>query len=84
MEKKYIEVNVHRAMIELPENAVEITVNAKVFTDGKLLEVSNVYDMAAVREMFRKADDGYIDDDDVFTITDKGREYLEGLKKRNE
>lgn len=84
MEKEYIEVNVHRAMIELPENAVEITVNAKVFIDGKLLEVSNVYDMAAIREMFRKADDGYIDDDDVFTITDKGREYLEELKKRNE
>lgn len=83
-DEKYIELKVHRAIIDIPENAVEVTINAKVFVCGKLMEVSNAYDMAAIREMFRKADDGYIDDDDVFTITDKGRKYLEELEKRDE
>ena len=32
--------------------------------------------------MFRKADEGYIDDDDTFVITDKGRAFLEELESR--
>ena len=77
MEKEMIELNEHRAIIGLPEEAVEVTVNAKIFHDGALMEVSMSYDMSQIREMFRKADDGYIDDDDVFTITEKGRAWLE-------
>ncbi len=76
-EKEYIELQEHRAMIHLPENAVEVTMEAKVFENGELQTVSKTYNMSQIREMFRKADDGYIDDDDRFTITEKGLEWLE-------
>lgn len=83
-DKEYIELQEHRAMMYLPENAVEVTMAAKVFENGELQTVSKTYDMQEIREMFRKADDGYIDDDDTFVITDKGRAFLEELESRRE
>lgn len=79
-EKGYIELQEHRAMMYLPENAVEVTMAAKVFENGELQTVSKTYNMSQIREMFRKADDGYVDDDDMFTLTDKGMEYLDYLE----
>ena len=67
---EYLELQEHRAMIYLPENAVDIEVIAKVFVDGDVHKVSKKYNMSDIREMFRKADDGYIDDDDRFIAID--------------
>ena len=33
--------------------------------------------LSDIREAFRKADDGYIDDDDRYMITEKGLKWLE-------
>ena len=78
-DKEMVEVKVHRAMIELPERAVEVEVHAKIYSEGKLIDVLKKYDLDEIREMFRKADDGYIDEDDRFVITEKGRAWLEEL-----
>ena len=68
----------HRAILfGFPEHAVEVEIQAKVFENGKLMNVTKKMDMDEIREAFRKADDGYIDDDDRFVITDKGIAYLE-------
>lgn len=80
---EYIELKEHRAMMCLPENAVEVTMTAKVYADGELQTVSMTYDMKQIREMFRKADDGYIDDDDTFVITDKGYAYLDEMESKH-
>ena len=80
---KYVELQTHRAMIYLPENSVEVTITAKVFHDGEIVNVSNKYDMEQIRDAFRKADDGYIDDEDKFVLTDEGKAYLEELENRN-
>ena len=76
-----VELMNHRAMVELPENAVEITVNAKVYHGGKLISVGKTMDMEEIRTAFRKADDGYIDDDDTFVITEKGKAWLDEQRK---
>lgn len=67
----------HRAMLELPEDAVEVEIRAKVFQDGALVDVSKKLSMSDLRTAFRKADEGYIDDDDVFVLTDKGKAYFD-------
>ena len=72
-----VELMNHRAMIEIPENAVELDLRIKVFENGELIKVGAKYSLNDIREMFRKADEGYIDDDDTFTITDKGLAWLE-------
>ena len=71
----------HRAMIYLPENSVGVLINASVYEDGEIIEVSKKMTMEEIRDAFRKADDGYIDDDDRFVITEEGKAYLEELKK---
>ena len=80
-DKDMIEVPTHRAMIEFPESAVEIDVHAKIYSEGELIDVSKKYNLNEIREMFRKADEGYIDDDDRFVLTDKGREWLEDYER---
>ncbi len=75
-----VELDEHRAMIYLPENAVEVKVNAKVYHEGELIDASKKMSLEDIREAFRKADDGYIDDDDVFYLTDKGKALLEECK----
>lgn len=78
-EKETIELSEHRAMVCFPEDAVEVKVDCKVFHNGELINVSKVLSMADIRTAFKKADDGYIDDDDRFVLTDKGKAYLEEM-----
>ena len=80
-ERKEIELQSHRAMIEIPENALEIEMICKVYEEGRIIEVKRTLDMSDIREACRKADEGYIDDDDRFELTDKGRAWLEELMK---
>lgn len=81
MSKEEIELTEHRAMITLPENAVSVTINAKVYHNGELIDVSRELPMSDLRDAFRKADEGYVDDDDRYVLTDKGYECLEAFEK---
>lgn len=74
-----IELINHRAMLEIPEDAVEVTINCMVFHGGKLISVSKTLSFSDVREAFKKADDGYIDEDDRFVLTEKGKEFLRAM-----
>jgi len=80
-EEKTIELTEHRAMVLLPEDAVEVEMNAMVYHEGKLVDVSRTLSMADLREAFRKADEGYIDDDDQFVLTEKGKAFFEELER---
>lgn len=81
MEQEYIELTNHRAMIEIPENSVEVQMIISVYVDGEIKKVSATLDQKMIRESFRKADDGYIDEDDRFVLTEKGLRYLEELER---
>lgn len=78
-----IELMNHRAIIEIPENSVKLKLVIDVYDDddGEIKTVSAEYGLSQIREMFRKADNGYIDDDDKFYITEKGREYLKAIER---
>ena len=80
MEQEYIELTNHRAMIEIRENSVEVQI-IKVYVDGEIKKVSATLDQKMIRESFRKADDGYFDEDDRFVITENGLRYLEELER---
>ena len=79
---KVVELIQHRAIVEMPENAVEITIDAKVYHDGELISVKRKMDMSEIREAFQKADDGYIDDDDRFVLTEKGKAFFDEIDGR--
>ena len=81
MEQEYIELTNHRAMIEIPENSVEVKMKIKVYVDGEIKTVSATLDQEMIREVFRKADDGYVDENDRFVITEQGLKYMEELER---
>jgi len=81
MEQEYIELTNHRAMIEIPENSVEVKMKIKVYVDGEIKTVSATLDQEMIREVFRKADDGYVDENDRFMITEQGLKYMEELER---
>ncbi len=81
MKQEYIELTNHRAMIEIPENSVEVQMIISVYVDGEIKKVSVTLDQKMIREAFRKADDGYIDEDDRFVLTENGLRYLEELER---
>ena len=79
-EKNMVELMGRRAIVELPEDAVQVDLECVVYHDDQLIKVSRKLDMSALREAFRKADDGYIDEDDTFVLTEKGKKYLQELR----
>lgn len=78
-EEKEIELNEAWAVIGLPENTVDAEVHCNVYMDGKIVHVRKPLDMKDVKLAFKKAEDGYIDDDDVFVLTEKGKAFVEEM-----
>lgn len=75
---KEIELEEEYAVILLPKNSVEIKMNVKVFENSELMTVSKLMSLDDIREAFKQADEGYIDPDATYTLTDKGKS-LAGL-----
>lgn len=69
-------------VLSLPDATVEVTITAKVFHDGKLMEVHKTLGITEVRAAFKDAEDSYFPPDAEFTITDKGRAYLDELERQ--
>ena len=80
-EEDVVELTEHRAIIGLPEDSVSVEIRATVYKDNELVNVTKVLSMSDLRTAFRKADEGYIDDDDTFVLTDKGMAYLDEISK---
>ena len=76
---KYVELKEKRSMIHLPENSVCVKVECDVYQDGKIVKVWKELGMSEVQTAFRLAEDNYIEDTDMFQLTESGERYLEGL-----
>ena len=66
-------------VLSIPKNTVELRMLIQVYIDGTIVPVTKDLDMHEVREAFKKAADGYIDEDDEFVLTEKGKELF-GIK----
>lgn len=80
-DEKFIELMEHHAVIDIPEDTVSMDICIHVLVDGKIETVQKGFNLQDIREMFNKADDGYYADDDVWTLTDKGRELADKLSE---
>ena len=84
-EKEIVELDNRWAIVEIPENCVELALQCKVFLDGKLQTVMRTMDMKAIREAFDEYEAaeafGYIPPNAVFTLTEEGKRYAEELMR---
>lgn len=76
-DKEMIEIMEDWAVIGLPPHAIEVNIRVKVYENGELFNVEKKLNLDDIREAFQKAKDGYIDDDDVFVLTEKGKAWAE-------
>lgn len=73
----FIELMERHAVIDIPEDTVSMDIQVHVLIDGKMETVQKGFGPQDIRAMFNKADKGYFADDDMWMLTDKGREMPE-------
>ena len=66
-------------VLRIPKNTVELRMLLQVYVDHTLVPVTKDMDMFEIREAFKKAEDGYIDEDDEFVLSDEAKAYLNSL-----
>lgn len=75
-----VELASEYAVIELPRDAVWVNMTIKVMQNGEITEVSGQMGVDDIRKAFREAEDNYLPDDAVFTLTEKGRAMAEAME----
>ena len=72
-------INESRAMIYIPSESVEAELTFKIFSNGELKTVYKKMNMMELQEAITDARNNYMEDDDKFVLTDKGRQLAESL-----
>lgn len=78
-EVKYYDGEYKDIIVSIPTNTVEITVKLKVYENGEVLDAEKTFDLTDIKyaeDLFEQCCNGEYP---VYTLTEKGREYLEGL-----
>lgn len=70
-----------RAVLDIPSQAVEITIQAKIYLNGEIRTVQTLMDFEEIRTAVKEAED-YIGPDDIFTLTEKGEEWANWIKEQ--
>lgn len=76
-----IDISQDRAMLYIPHNALEGTPTFKIYLDGEIKTVRTTLTQDELMEAVQKAEEGYIDPDDRFVLTEYGRELAEELRR---
>ena len=73
-----VDITTSYAVLEIPSQAVELTIQAKVYLNGKIRTVQTLVDFEGIRTAIQEAKD-YIGPDDVFTLTEEGKQYVKEM-----
>lgn len=76
---KYYDGEYKDIIISIPTNTIEMTVKLKMYENGKLVDAKQVFDLNDIKDaedLFEQCCDGEYP---TYTLTEKGREYVEGL-----
>ena len=77
-----IEIKTSYAVLDIPSQAVEITIQAKIYLNGEIRTVQTLLDFEEIRTAVKEAED-YIGPDDIFTLTEKGEEWANWIKEQD-
>ena len=80
-EVKYYDGEYKDIILSIPTNTVEMTVKLKLYEKGGVFNVEQTFDLEDIRyaeNLFEQCCNGEYP---MYTLTEKGREYFEGLLK---
>ena len=81
-EEEVIELREEFMVLAVPTEAVEITINARIYHDGELTDVVKTMELSDIREAFQDAQRNYMPEDAVFSLTPLGEAALERLRSK--
>ena len=67
-------------IVSIPTNTIEMTMKLKMYEDGELVDAEQVFDLNDIKyaeDLFEQCCEGEYP---RYTLTEKGREYAEGLR----
>lgn len=76
---KYYDGGYEDIILSIPTNTVEMTVKLKLYEKGGVFNVEQTFDLEDIKyaeNLFEQCCNGEYP---VYTLTEKGKEYLEGL-----
>ena len=79
-EVKYYDGEYKDIIVSIPTNTIEMTVKLKVYEDGEVFDAEQTFDLEDIRyaeNLFEQCCNGEYP---VYTLTEKGKEYFEGLR----
>ena len=77
---KYYDGGCKDIIIPIPTNTIEMTVKLKMYENGEMFYAKQVFDLNDIKhaeDLFEQCCDGEYP---TYTLTEKGREYAEGLR----
>ena len=78
-EVKYYDGEYKDIIVSIPTNTIEIMIKLKVYENGEVLEAEKTFDLTDIKyaeDLFEQCCNGEYPQ---YTLTEKGREYFEGL-----
>ena len=71
-------------IIGIPLNAVELNIEVTIYKNGKLEKVHGKYNLNDIEEAKKRFEDCCYGEYPTYVITDKGKAWLEELKRNGE
>ena len=79
-EIKYYDGGYKDIIMSIPTNTIEMTVKLKMYENGEMFYAKQIFDLGDIKhaeDLFEQCCEGEYP---KYTLTEKGREYLEGLR----
>ena len=79
-EIKYYDGGYKDIIMSIPTNTIEMTVKLKMYENGEMFYAKQIFDLEDIKhaeDLFEQCCEGEYP---VYTLTEKGREYAEGLR----
>lgn len=77
---KYYDGGYKDIIMSIPTNTIEMTIKFKMYEDGEMFyakQIFNLEDIKHAEDLFEQCCEGEYP---TYTFTEKGREYVEGLR----
>ena len=83
-EVKYYDGEYKDIIVSIPTNTIEMKIKLKVYENGEMFDAEQTFDLEGIKyaeNLFEQCCDGEYP---MYTLTEKGREYLENILKEKQ
>jgi hypothetical protein len=83
-EKEPLDIETVDAVLQIPKNAVELKITAKIYENDALFEAESKFDLSEIKEAVDLFEQTMAGEYPRFALTEEGRKYAEQLAKAEE